>query len=77
MKASLILLSIVLYYCVAKRYRYRVRDEVVNERYLVEETYDKELRLAEEYEKECKETQSVSIVSDSGKTSRLYESTDT
>ena len=76
-KVSLILLSIVLYCCVAKRYRYRLRDEVVNERYLVEEVYDRELRLAEEYEKECKETQSVSVVSDSGKTSRHYGSTDT
>ena len=76
-KASLILLSIVLYCCVAKRYRYRLRDEVVNERYLVEEVYDRELRLAEEYEKECKETQSVSIFSVSGKTSRHYGSTDT
>ena len=76
-KASLILLSIVFYCCVAKRYRYRLRDEVVNERYLVEEVYDRELRLAEEYEKECKETQSVSVVSDSGMTSRQYGSTDT
>ena len=76
-KASLILLSIVLYCCVAKRYRYRLRDEVVNERYLVEEVYDRELRLAEEYEKECKEMQSVSVVSDSGMTSRHYGSTDT
>ena len=29
-KASLMLLSILLYCCVAKRYRYRLRDEVVN-----------------------------------------------
>ena len=62
-KASLILLSVVLYCCVAKRYRYRLRDEVVNERYLVEEVYDRELRLAEEYERECEETQSLRIVS--------------
>ena len=51
-KAFLILLSVLLYCCVAKRYRYRLRDEVVNERYLVEEVYDRELRLAEEYERE-------------------------
>ena len=31
-KASLMLLSILLYCCVAKRYRYRLQDEVVNER---------------------------------------------
>ena len=48
-KSALILLSVVLYCCVAKRYRYRLRDEIVNERYLVEEVYDRELRLAEEY----------------------------
>ena len=54
-KASLMLLSILLYCCVAKRYRYRLRDEVVNERYLVEEVYDRELRLAEEYEREKNE----------------------
>ena len=54
-RASLMLLSILLYCCVAKRYRYRLRDEVVNERYLVEEVYDRELRLAEEYEREKNE----------------------
>ena len=54
-KASLMLLSILLYCCVVKRYRYRLRDEVVNERYLVEEVYDRELRLAEEYEREKNE----------------------
>ena len=72
-KASLILLSVVLYCCVAKRYRYRLRDEVVNERYLVEEVYDRELRLAEEYERECEETQSVHIVS--VETARHYGTT--
>ena len=51
-KAFLILLSLLLYCCVAKCYRYRLRDEVVNEHYLVEEVYDRELRLAEEYERE-------------------------
>ena len=68
-KASLILLSIVLYCCVAKRYRYRLRDEVVNERYLVEEVYDRELRLAEKYEKDDEE---IHIVS--GEAARLYGS---
>ena len=54
-KVSFMLLSILLYCCVAKRYRYRLRDEVVNERYLVEEVYDRELRLAEQYEREKNE----------------------
>ena len=54
-KALLILLSVILYCCLAKHYRYRLRDEVVNEHYLVEEVYDRELRLAEEYEREKRE----------------------
>ena len=54
-KASLMLLSILLYCCVAKCYSYRLRDDVVNERYLVEEVYDRELSLVEQYEREKKE----------------------
>ena len=72
-KSALILLSVVLYCCVAKRYRYRLRDEVVNERYLVEEVYDRELRLAEEYERECEETQS--LCSDSEESTHHYGTT--
>ena len=51
-KAFLIFLSLILFMCVSKWYRYRVRDEVVNEQFLVEEIYERELALAEEYEKE-------------------------
>ena len=51
-KAFLILISLIVYVCVAKRYQYRLRDEVVNERYLVEEIYDRELTLAEQYDDE-------------------------
>ena len=54
-KVFVILISLFLYCCLAKRYRYRLRDEVVNEHYLVEEIYDRELRMAEEYEREKKE----------------------
>ena len=50
-RCFLILLSLLLYCCVAKHYRYRQRDEVVNEQYLVEEVYDRELRQAEEHER--------------------------
>ena len=50
-KAFLIFLSLMLFMCVSKWYRYRVRDEVMNEQFLVEEIYDRELALAEEYEK--------------------------
>ena len=51
-KANVMLLSLLFYCCVAKRYSYRLRDEVVNEQYLVEEVYERELRLADEYERE-------------------------
>ena len=51
-KAFLILLSVLVYCCVAKRYRYRLRTEVVNEQYLVEEIYDRELRCAEQHQRE-------------------------
>ena len=54
-RGFLILLSVVLYSCIAKSYRYRLRDEVVNERYLIEEIYDRELQRAEEYERENRE----------------------
>ena len=71
-KASLMLLSILFYCCVAKRYRYRLRDEVVNERYLVEEVYDRELRLAEEYERENRKE--ISAISEAVN-SQSYQST--
>ena len=40
------------YVIVSRRYRYRLRDEVVNEQYLVEEVYERELALAEQCEQE-------------------------
>ena len=54
-RCFLILVSLLFYYCVAKCYHYRLRDEVVNEQYLVEEVYNRELQLAEEYEIEERE----------------------
>ena len=51
-KCTLILLSLLLYCCIAKRYRYRVRDEVVPIYFLIEEKYEREFQLAEEYERE-------------------------
>ena len=42
-KAGLIFLSLMMYLCVSRRYRYRLRDEVVNEQYLIEEIYEREL----------------------------------
>ena len=40
----------MFYLWVSKRYQYRQRDEVVNEQFLVEEIYDRELNQAREYE---------------------------
>ena len=37
---------------VSKWYRYRLRDEVVNEQYLIEEIYERELDMAEQYQRE-------------------------
>ena len=50
-KAFAIFLSLMIYMWVSNRYQYRLRDEVVNERFLVEEIYERELNLAEEYER--------------------------
>ena len=41
----------MLYLSVSKCYRYCKWDEVVNEQYLVEEIYEKNLDLEEEYER--------------------------
>ena len=61
-KAFLIFLSLMLFVCVSKRYRYRQRDEVVNEQFLVEEIYEREINLAEELEKNAAtEEDSISI----------------
>ena len=51
-RAGHILFSLIMYCIVAKRYRYRLRDEVVNERFLVEEIYERQLLQAEEYERD-------------------------
>ena len=51
-KAFAIFLSLMIYMCVSNRYQYRLRDEVVNEQFLVEEIYERELNLAEQYKRE-------------------------
>ena len=51
-RAFFILVSLIVYCCVAKRYQYRLRDEVVNEQFLVEEVYERQLLQAEAYERE-------------------------
>ena len=53
-KAFLIAIYLFFYLYVSERYRYRVRDEVVNEQFLVEEIYEREIQLAEKYAREKK-----------------------
>ena len=51
-KVFLILVSLVLFSCVSRRYRYRQRDEVVNVQGMIEDTHDKWLDQEEEYMQE-------------------------
>ena len=56
-KAFLIALSLIFFAYVSGRYRYRVRDEVVNEQYLIEEIYEREIQIAAEMEGEEDESE--------------------
>ena len=51
-KVFLILVSLVLFSCVSRRYRYRQRDEIVNVQRMIEDTHDKWLDQEEEYMQE-------------------------
>ena len=51
-KVFLILVSLVLFSCVSRRYRYRQRDEIVNVQGMIEDTHDKWLDQEEEYMQE-------------------------
>ena len=51
-KVFLILVSLVLFLCVSRRYRYRQRDEIVNVQGMIEDTHDKWLDQEEEYMQE-------------------------
>ena len=59
-RAFFTLVSLIMYCCVAKRYRYRLRDEIVNEQFLVEEVYERQLLQAEAYERENETREPVS-----------------
>ena len=48
-KVFLILVSIVLFSCVSRRYRYRQRDEIVNVQGMIEAIYERRLAQHEEY----------------------------
>ena len=51
-KGFLILVSLVLFWCLSRRYRYRQRDEIVNVQRMIEDTHDKWLDQEEEYMQE-------------------------
>ena len=54
-KLFLILVSLVLFWCASRRYRYRQRDEIVNVQGMIEDTHDKWLDQEEEYMQEQRE----------------------
>ena len=51
-KAFFVFLSLMTFLCVSKRYNYRLRDEVVQEQYLIEEIFERQIDQREKYEKE-------------------------
>ena len=54
-KVFLISMSFFTFLYVLERYHYQVHEEVVNEQFLVEEIYEREIHLAAEYEREKRE----------------------
>ena len=51
-KAFLIALSLIFFAYVSRRFRYRVREDVLNWQYLIEEIYEREFKIADELEEE-------------------------
>ena len=51
-KGFLILVSLVLFSCVSRHYRYRQRDEIVNVQWMIEDTFDRRLDQEEAYMQE-------------------------
>ena len=68
-KAFLVFLSLIIFLCVSKRYHYCQRDEVVNKQFLMEEIYEREITMAEQYEKENNDNST--LITSTG-TCRLY-----
>ena len=52
LKGFLILVSLVLFSCVSRHYRYRQRDEIVNVQRMIEDTHERWLDQEEEYVQE-------------------------
>ena len=53
-KGFLILMSLVLFSCVSKQYRYRQRDEIVNVQAMIEDTHERWIDQEKEYERNRK-----------------------
>ena len=53
-KAFLIFISLIVYLCVSRRYHYRVRDEIVPERMMIEDIYIRQYDLREEYHEDIR-----------------------
>ena len=54
-KGFLILVSLVLFSCVSKQYRYRQRDEIINVQAMIEDTHERWIDQEEEYERNRKD----------------------
>ena len=54
-KGFLILVSLVLFSCMSRCYRYRQRDEIVNEQLMIEDTHERWFKQEEEYMQERRE----------------------
>ena len=54
-KCFLILLSLLMYCFVARKYHYRVRDEIVPIQFMIEEKFERDFQLEEEYERQKRE----------------------
>ena len=54
-KAFLVFISLMVYLCVSRRYQYRVRDEIVPERMMIEDIYVRQYNLREQYQEDIRE----------------------
>ena len=54
-KGFLILVSLVLFSCMSRCYRYRQRDEIINEQQMIEDTHERWFKQEEEYMQERRE----------------------
>ena len=53
-KGFLILVSLALYSCVSRHYRYRQRDEIVNVQGMIEEIYERRMDQEKAFQEECR-----------------------